>query len=140
MRPIDEIYVHCAYTPPSMDIGRDRIDEWHRERGFNEIGYHYVIRRSGEIEFGRDKETEGAHVRGHNMRSLGICLVGGMSALDNRPDFNYTRAQLRILDELLTDLTEQHPDARVLGHRDTDAAKACPCFDVQEWWYEGAIQ
>jgi len=77
------VILHCAVTPDSKkkDPGFDRfgaedIDRWHRRRGFDEIGYHYVIRRTGEIEQGRDPRRVGAHCEGYNYNSLGVCLMG----------------------------------------------------------------
>ena len=84
MRQIDHIIVHCSYTPPSMDIGAETIREWHtlpkpKGRGWSDIGYHWVIRRNGTVEAGRSEERAGAHAKGYNQDSIGICLIGGKS-------------------------------------------------------------
>ena len=77
MREIDAIVIHCSYTPPSMDIGVREIYDWHvNDNGWKDIGYHYVIRRNGNIEIGRPEHTPGAHVAGHNHNTIGLCLVG----------------------------------------------------------------
>lgn len=122
---IEKIVVHCADTPADMDIGVDEIDEWHRDRGWSGIGYHYVIRRDGELEYGRPEGVQGAHVRGHNRNSLGICLVGGKGG------FNFTYSQVERLINLHATLHAKYPDAEWLGHRDLDSGKACPQFDVR---------
>jgi len=77
------VILHCSATPDfkSKDPGFDRfgardIDSWHKKRGFDRIGYHKVIRRTGEIENGRDATEIGAHCEGHNYNSLGVCLIG----------------------------------------------------------------
>ena len=74
--------VHCAYTTATMDIGAKDIDRWHREKGWLGCGYHKVIRRDGTVEDGRPMNKAGAHVRGINRQSIGICLAGGMSLLN----------------------------------------------------------
>lgn len=128
MRLILRIIIHCAYTKPSMDIGVNEIRDWHLKRGFNDVGYHYVIRRDGTIEKGRDHETVGAHTRGHNADSLGICLVGGMNE-EGQPDSNFTMAQYEALDTLLVNLEDMYEGSTVHGHREF-SNKACPCFDI----------
>jgi N-acetylmuramoyl-L-alanine amidase len=113
-----------------MDIGVKEIRDWHLRRGFNDVGYHYVIRRDGTIEKGRDHEKVGAHARGHNSDSLGICLVGGMNE-EGQPDSNFTMAQYEALDTLLVNLEDMYERITVHGHRDF-SNKACPCFDITE--------
>lgn len=143
MSPISKIIVHAADTTPGMDIGAADIRRWHVEgNGWADIGYHYVIRRNGVLETGRDLDGDGevldetgAHVYGHNAGSIGICLVGGRSA-DGHPDCNFTAAQWAALEALVRYLTGRFPQAIVRGHRDFDAGKACPCFDVAAWWTE----
>lgn len=135
MRPISKLVVHCAATRPSMDIGADDIRGWHKMRGWSDNGYHYVIRRNGEIELGRPVEKSGAHVRGHNKHSIGICLAGGVDNSGN-PEANYTNEQWSALDGLIHRLTREYPNAEVMGHNDLYSGKACPCFDVKAWWYD----
>ena len=76
----DLIVVHCSATRPQMDIGANTIREWHISRGFNNVGYALVIRRNGLLEIGPDLDDVGAHVAGHNSKSIGLCLVGGLYA------------------------------------------------------------
>lgn len=133
MRDIDTIIVHCADTYKGMDIGVDDIDGWHRTRGWDSVGYHFVITRSGGCQEGRPLEKQGAHTRGENENSIGICLVGGKGA-DGSPEFNFTRRQMEMLEKLIYDLLLDYPGLDVRGHNDY-ADKACPCFDVQAWWY-----
>lgn len=136
MRNIDTIFIHCSATRPSQDIGAEVIKSWHLDRGWSDIGYHYVIRRDGEIETGRAEELPGAHAKGHNQNSLGICVVGGIDS-SGSPDSNFTRAQWHSLEELvkrLTGPTGPAPGANVRGHREV-SHKACPCFDVSAWWH-----
>lgn len=128
MRTITDIIIHCAATPPEMDIGAEEIDQWHRERGWNGIGYHFVIRRSGLVEEGRRVEDIGAHVRGHNGHSIGICLIGG------KDQFDFTMTQMESLNTLINSLLRDYPNATISGHNDFDAGKACPRFNVREYF------
>ena len=130
---IDLIVIHCSLTKADQLIGAAEIRRWHvEERGWNDIGYHYVIKRSGRLEHGRAAFVEGAHALGYNDVSIGICLVGGMGA-DGECENNFTRAQRRRLNQLLIRLNSLMPAARIVGHRDLDPTRGCPCFDVQEY-------
>jgi len=126
MRKINTIIIHAADTPANMDIGAAEIDRWHKERGWSGIGYHYVIRRDGSLEYGRPESEQGAHAYGHNSDSIGVCMVGGM------PDCNYTAAQWACMETLVSDLVRRYPDAEVIGHRDV-SDKPCPMFDAKAW-------
>lgn len=134
MRDISLIVIHCSATPPEQDIGAAEIREWHMNgNGWSDIGYHYVVRRSGVIETGRPLERAGAHASGHNEDSIGVCLVGGLDA-ERDPDANYTHRQWTSLLDLVDELAARWPRAKILGHRDLpDVAKACPCFDARAW-------
>jgi len=142
MRKINAIVIHCSATRanvdekvtlPGEDIGVKEIAEWHRARGWNGIGYHYVIRRDGTIENGRPLERAGAHVEGHNANSIGICLVGGVSET-GRSENNFEPPQWEALKGLLADLRGRFPGAGIKGHRDYPGVKKdCPCFDVRAW-------
>lgn len=133
------IFIHCSATKPSMDTDAKTIDRWHRERGFLKIGYHFVIKRDGEKELGRDLMEAGAHVKSYNHKSIGICLIGGVSETDiNVPEDNFTNEQWLTLKNLIIDLKEQFPDAKIKGHNEV-SSKACPSFDVQEWLFKNKI-
>lgn len=131
------IVVHCSYTRPSQDIGVKDIRIWHMQRGFIDVGYHFVIRRDGTQEIGRAIEQIGAHAKGYNADSIGICLVGGAAEEDNAPVENYTPEQweaLRLLVRSLLNTYAGQP-VEVCGHRDLPGVKKeCPCFDVREWY------
>ena len=127
----DFVVVHTSATPPRMDIGRDEIDGWHRERGWNGIGYHVVIRRNGVVELGRPIDVVGAHVSGHNLTSVAVCWVGGVDA-QGRPEDNRTAEQAISLRSIVQALATMY-GAEVRGHRDFHGVtKACPSFDVSE--------
>ena len=124
--------IHCSATPPSMDIGYDEIRAWHHQRKFSDVGYHAIIRRSGENEWGRSIHFQGAHAAGYNSDSIAICLVGGYDG-SNAPAPIYTPMQWAALDRVLHALQQLWPDADVVGHNDLDGRKACPSFDVNQW-------
>lgn len=106
--------------------------EHRRGNGWSDIGYHFVIRRSGRIEPGRQIDVEGAHVRGHNDNSIGVCMVGGLNERgEESPDF--TSEQFDSLVYLVFFLLLACPEAEVLGHRDLNPDKGCPCFDVKDF-------
>jgi len=128
---IEYIIIHCSATPPSMDIGAPEIDQWHRQRGWRGIGYHYVIRRDGTRESGRPETRAGAHAHGYNTKSLGICMVGGIDE-DGNPENNFTEDQWGALFQLIYELLDRYPTAKIIGHNEV-SNKACPSFDVQTW-------
>lgn len=128
MRNITEIIVHCTATPRHRNVSVDEIDRWHRQRGFNQIGYHYVIGLDGSIMTGRNEQTVGAHCLGHNAGSIGVAYVGGVES-DGTPADTRTPAQRQVLLRLLRSLLQRYQGARIRGHRDF-AAKACPSFDA----------
>lgn len=146
------IVVHVTATPPTADIGVKEVRVMHKARGFNDIGYHFVIRRSGKVETGRPEGDIGAHVAGFNSISIGVSLVGGVDAR-GQPQHNATPEQMAALEALLLELTARHPQAGVCGHRDLspdrdgdgviepgEYIKACPCFDVIPWARERGIR
>jgi len=126
MRKIRKIIVHCADTPPNMDIGVEEIRKWHKDQGWKDVGYHYVIRRDSTLEEGRPLEEAGAHVANHNADSIGICLVGGKGG------FNFTWSQLVVLKAVVEYLQGMFPEAELGGHCDYDNRKTCPNFDVKQ--------
>ena len=106
------------------------IDRWHRARGFRKIGYHFVIYRNGDIHVGRSLSEIGAHCKGHNAISIGICYIGGLSK-DGKPKDTRTIEQKAALLDLITQLKEEFPHATIHGHNEF-SAKACPCSDVKQ--------
>lgn len=124
----DTIIIHCSDTPNHREVTAAEIGRWHRERGFDGIGYHWVIRRSGLTEAGRPGWKEGAHCAAHGMNhhSIGVCMVGKDT---------FTIAQWRSLALLILELDSDpaHP-MLVAGHRDFEPRKTCPNFDAHGWW------
>lgn len=139
MRKITEIILHCAATPEGKDYTVAQIDEWHRARGFEGIGYHYVIGRDGRVHSGREPDKAGAHCTGHNAHSIGVCYIGGLATDGKTPKDTRTPAQRRALEALVCQLLAVHPGATVHGHNEY-AAKACPSFNVKQWLREAGIK
>ena len=132
MRAITLIIIHCSAVRPDQTSSAADIDSWHRDRGFKfGIGYHYVIRRNGEIEPGRPEWMVGAHchVKGqnHNKYSIGVCYEGGLD-IRGQPADTRTAEQKVAMRQLLEDLHRRYPRAVIVGHHDLNATKPCPCI------------
>jgi len=144
---VSMIVVHCSATKAHQDVGAYEIDQWHKDRGWGMIGYHSVIRRSGEIEGGRPLNVVGAHAVGHNKNSVAVCLVGGLDP-QGKPEDNFTHEQYASLAQIISNWKSTLPNIYdVLGHRDLSPdvdgdgivepwewLKSCPCFDVRSWY------
>lgn len=135
------IVIHYSATPVERVTTIADIDAMHRARGFNEIGYHIYIRRSGLVEHGRDlsqagRFETGAHSKGENSQSVGICYQGGVTLAEPDTGFDSrTAAQVSAMIREIRALLVRFPNAKVVGHRDMPgAATQCPGFDVIEWW------
>jgi N-acetylmuramoyl-L-alanine amidase len=134
-RQTNAIVIHCSATRAIQSrIGAKDIRQWHLDKGWRDIGYHFVIKRDGTVEKGRDVDAVGSHVSGHNHDSVAICLVGGLNDNTYQPENNYTVSQWASLKKLITTLVKRYPAAKVKGHRDYEGVKkACPCFNARPW-------
>ena len=118
MRTITLIVVHCSAVRPDQTSSAAQIDTWHRRQGWKlGIGYHYVVRRDGQIEPGRPEWLTGAHCRNHNAHSIGVCYEGGLD-IRGQPADTRTEAQRQALRRLLKELKERYPRALIVGHHD----------------------
>ena len=131
MRNINKIIIHCSATPEGKEFSVDDIRRWHLQRGFADIGYHFVIYLDGSVHVGRPLAKAGAHCKGHNAHSIGVCYIGGVATDGKTPKDTRTDAQKASLVKLITELRQQFPNASVHGHREF-ANKACPCFDARK--------
>lgn len=144
MRKINRIIVHTTATKEGVHYSVSDIDRWHRELGYSGIGYHFVVYLDGSIHIGRPVSKIGAHCKGYNTGSIGICYVGGLDS-NGKPADTRTPEQKKALRKLIEDLKEMHPITEVIGHRDTSPdlnkngkvdrhewVKDCPCFDARE--------
>lgn len=127
-RAINEIIVHCSATKEGKDFTVADIKKWHLERGFSDIGYHYIIYRDGSVHEGRNVEVSGAHCTGHNAHSIGICYIGGLGT-DGKAKDTRTDSQKISLLKLLKQLKSIYPKATIHGHCEY-ANKACPSFNA----------
>jgi len=134
MRNITKLIIHCSATAPTQFFNAADIRKWHIDKGWSDIGYHRVITRLGVAENGRPIEKDGAHAKGYNHDSIGVCLVGGVN-IKNEPEFNFTHSQMQTLKWVVDDYVEMFGPLIVMGHRDLPGVdKACPSFDVRAWW------
>ena len=130
MRKIDLIVIHCSATRCNRRYTVMQLIRDHRDR-FGFTGYHYYITRNGTVYQTRHEQLVGAHARGYNQHSLGVCYEGGLDA-QGKPADTRTPRQKRAMQELLDRLKKEHPDAVVVGHRDLPGVKKdCPCYDVK---------
>lgn len=140
------IVIHCSATKEGVNIGAKDIDKWHKQRGFRCIGYHYVIRLDGTIETGRPISEVGAHAKGFNSTSIGVCYVGGLDK-SGKPKDTRTILQIESMDRLLNRLcdSKDYTIEKIVGHRDlskdlngdgvitsNEWMKSCPCFEVKD--------
>lgn len=130
MRAIRRHIIHCSDSPDSnATVNAVTIKKWHTDkppqgRGWSDIGYHFVILRSGDVEGGRPLARPGSHCEGHNADSIGTCLVGRK---------NFTAKQLAALKTLHQSLSIAFPGITYCGHRDLDRhGKSCPNFEVRD--------
>ena len=129
MREINKIIVHCSATREGENYEVAEIRKWHLARGFNDIGYHFYIDLYGEIHKGRDINKIGAHCKGHNRNSIGICYCGGVEADGKTPKDTRYDCQKESLIAVLRTLKAMYPNAVVHSHNDF-ANKACPSFNA----------
>jgi len=131
LRDLDKVILHCSATIEGAHIDVDTIRTWHKARGWNDIGYHYVIYRDGSVHQGRGVDKIGAHTASQNKTSIGVCYVGGISAKTGKPADTMTAEQEMGWLELWHSLNVCFGKLELYGHNDF-ARKACPCFDVKE--------
>ena len=127
-RPVLYIVVHCTASKVTTnftlkDLRHLHVDICH----WSDIGYHFYITKDGKIHTCRPMSKIGAHVKGYNRCSIGVCYEGGLNAR-GRPADTRTPAQKESLIEVLSALKERFPKAKIVGHYELGANKACPCF------------
>ncbi len=127
MREIKHIVIH--HSKSSLKTTAEDIDKWHRERGWAGIGYHFVVEGDGKLVRGREVSRIGAHVRGHNSNSIGICVVGDNAIVARK----WRASQITSLVKVVDILKVMFPEAIVLGHRDMpDTNTSCPGLFIKE--------
>ena len=116
MRKIDMIVIHCSATRADVPLSPRQLEEMHRQRGFDGCGYHYYVRRDGEICTMRPVDRPGAHAKGYNRHSIGVCYEGGLDE-QGRPADTRTELQKRSLRVLVRVLAMDFQTRRIVGHR-----------------------
>lgn len=130
---VEYIVIHSAATPSDMDVDISDVDRWHREKGYWKVGYHFFVKRDGTYQFGRALFEPGAHCKGYNNKSIGICYAGGADKEGN-PEDNKTFQQEITLFDLIKSLQMLFTNAKVVGHGDLPGTDTeCPSFNVTEW-------
>ena len=133
-RTINEIILHCSATPEGKDYSVDTIRKWHLQRGFSNIGYHYVIYRDGSIHSGRDVNISGAHCTNHNSKSIGICYIGGLDFTGKNAKDTRTEEQKKSLVNLVKQLMSIYKLSISNVHCHNEYAnKACPSFKINDF-------
>lgn len=149
MKPLDPnkveyICIHCTATPEGLDLNANDVNRMHRNRGFSMIGYHKLVKLNGVVEDGRSLDTQGAHVRGYNHKSIGVAYVGGLDNARKAEDTRTELQQVALVNELVA-LKKKFPNAKIVGHRDLSPdldgdgviephewMKQCPSFSVED--------
>jgi len=135
LKKINKIIIHCSATREGEDISASTIDKWHKKRGWKGIGYHFVVRLNGIIETGRMLNECGAHTKGENCTSIGVCYIGGVENFKTDGEYKAkdtrTQSQKESLIIILRYLKKIYPEATIHGHREF-AKKACPSFNAFE--------
>ncbi|WP_066018383.1 N-acetylmuramoyl-L-alanine amidase [Endozoicomonas atrinae] len=127
------IVIHCSATRADQGVTTEDIRHWHTvDNGWSDIGYHWIIERDGAIKHGRHSQAQGAHVRGHNHESVGVCMIGGIDE-NGDPEDNFTSEQWLMLEMLIETLELRYPEAEVVGHYFFTPYKTCPNFIVEDW-------
>ena len=133
-RTINEIILHCSATPEGKDYSVDTIKKWHLQRGFSDIGYHYVIYRDGSIHNGRDVNISGAHCTNHNSKSIGVCYIGGLDSTGKNAKDTRTEEQKKSLVSLVKQLMSIYKLSISNVHCHNEYAnKACPSFKINDF-------
>jgi len=148
MREINLLVIHCSATRVDRDITAKDIDSAHKVRGFSSWGYHYYIRKNGKVEPMRSHDEVGAHARGYNAKSLGVCYEGGLDT-NGKPADTRTLSQQIAMHSLVSKLLKEFPGSKVVGHRDLspdknyngiidpfERVKECPCFNTADETWE----
>ena len=132
MRDLNRIILHCSATKEGQDFSAATIRGWHvNGRGWRDIGYHWVIRLDGSIEVGRPLHEKGAHTKGHNKDSVGVCYIGGLDE-DSKPKDTMNPEQEKAWRMIVLSLRTLYGNHITIHGHNEFANKACPSFTVKE--------
>ena len=130
MRQINKVIIHCTATPENRKTTLEEVTLWHRKRGFKTIGYHYLIHLNGEVSRGRLEKDIGAHCKGYNSNSIGVCYVGGCDS-NFKPKDTRTHEQRHALRMLIEYLSDKYKGVTIHGHYEF-SNKSCPSFNIKD--------
>lgn len=129
---ISKVVIHMSETPDGKKVPADTIRNWHIQKGWNDIGYHFVVQPNGTIEIGRQVDVVGAHTKGQNINSVGVCWVGGYESF-SKPNAMQI-SSMRLLVRLISSITDRI--LTIHGHSNFNNSKRCPNFDVDDYnWF-----
>ena len=134
----DTIVIHCTQTPKDMEVDVEKVTQWHKDRGFDTIGYHYLIKRDGTLQVGRDEDVVGAHAVAVNGTSIGVALVGGGTS-DMGWENNFNSEQFDTLKSIILRLKDKYDIEKIIGHYHVEESKECTSFDVPGWVIENGL-
>lgn len=145
MKRIERLVIHCTATPEGREVKASDIRRWHCAqppvgRGWKQVGYTDMVHLDGTVErLVRNNEDEWVDpweitngAKGYNATSRHIVYVGGCAADGKTPKDTRTAAQKASMLRYVQDFRRRFPKAGVVGHRDLNPGKACPCFNVKE--------
>lgn len=128
LRSVQRIFLHCSASDHAAHDDVSVMRKWHLERGFNDVGYHFFIKKDGTLQKGRNIETSPAAQAGNNTGTIAICLHGLRKEL-------FTDAQYKTLRRLCSLINYKYTEAgqhvTFHGHKEV-AAKDCPVFDYKK--------
>lgn len=127
LKDITIIVLHCSDSDYQQHDNIETIRDWHRAQGFDDVGYHYVVTKSGRVEIGRPLTTVGAHVKGHNFESVGICLTGAHQFSDAQ-----FASAARLIDHLVDVLPSLKTQYGIVAHRIFNKNKTCPNYEIKK--------
>lgn len=126
------VIVHCTDTLPLLSYSVDDVRQWHLKRGFEDVGYHYLVKTDGTIELGRSLEYQGAHAALYNSRSIGVAYHGGRDSFGVNKDTRTFAQKLALcwVFKIIADYVPNPCALQIIGHNDV-STKMCPCFDAK---------
>ena len=123
-REVNKVFLHCSASARPAHGDVEVIRQWHKQRGWSDIGYHYFIPFEGDIQVGRNIEKTPSAQKGHNTGSIAICLHGLTKD-------NFTLNQFESLQKLCKDINDAY-GGRITFHGHCEvSSKACPVFDYK---------
>ncbi len=126
-RAVYRVFLHCSASDNPAHDNAGTIDKWHKERGWAGIGYHFFVRKNGDVQAGRGLELIPAAQKGHNTGSIAICVAG----LDKDKFTVEQKAAVKALCHALNKL--YRGGVTFHGHCEVEPNKTCPVFDYKDW-------